>query len=678
MGEKGSIWWPMRLIAGFMLLLPKANGYCYAQIVVFWMMTQGIGAADTLWTAALNFVEANGLYTTVSANSSTGDQTTTYSGVVEPMAAAATCSALMSAFNQVNLGTSPPLMSAIGPYQVKDGSWVVGYGTQGDVNTQATPSCGGISITALGSASASNAGTKIQNYFGTAAKTSVDAFTQAVVNQQVNNQTFYALAAADVVFLSSAATSLATTLATQAASAASTSTTSDVMTTTHLSDYGWMVAGAYYRPLMKATGSGGGGPPTVSSAFSFKTLQLSSSVVGDSTDNGVSQTTILSRTMQNLLKNDNAGNTSGGTLNGILDSFGTAYSAALSGSSSSAASGTDYGSLLKQLIAATPHQEGFGGVNDSSATMTETMSSIGQITTLGSYSDPFAGAVALGQTWMSAAAALMITFTILMPVLGVAISWCDAMLPGEAVTQATQGVLEPLMYAMAAFLYVQGALLGIYLPLIPFIIFLTASLGWLISAIEAMVAAPLVAIGLAWPEAQSEVLGRAEPAVMLILNLFLRPGLMIIGLMMGLLLVMVGMQLANFGYTAMLYIGGMGADLAFGSFPLTLAYIGLVMAVVTKCFNLIHQIPDKVLYWIGDQSQSQGGAEEALGGAKSGTEQGAQGAGGMKVSGGGKAGYKTAKAGHKAYAARKEAAAKNKPTAISGAKSETPSEPAGD
>ena len=89
--------------------------------------------------------------------------------------------------------------------------------------------------------------------------------------------------------------------------------------------------------------------------------------------------------------------------------------------------------------------------------------------------------------------------------------------------------MSAITLGAAGFLYIQGATLAIYLPLIPFIIFLLSSLGWFICVIEAVIAAPMVAVGLMWPEAQNEILGRAEPAIMMLLNLFLRPVLMILG-----------------------------------------------------------------------------------------------------------------------------------------------------
>ena len=192
--------------------------------------------------------------------------------------------------------------------------------------------------------------------------------------------------------------------------------------------------------------------------------------------------------------------------------------------------------------------------------------------------------------------------------------------PGIA--SAIVGSVLPIAYAINAFNYSQGALLGIYLPLIPFIIFLMAGLGWIVAVIESMVAAPLVALGLIMPDQQSHVLGRAEPAVMMILNLFLRPSLIILGFIASLILVYVGLSFLNLSFNTMIQFSGFMVDGMFGPMVLEFTYLAMSVTMVKKCFDLIHQVPDKVLLWIGDRSQHVGGADEALGAGKAGVETG--------------------------------------------------------
>ncbi len=81
--------------------------------------------------------------------------------------------------------------------------------------------------------------------------------------------------------------------------------------------------------------------------------------------------------------------------------------------------------------------------------------------------------------------------------------------------------LIPFLTALLLALFTTGAVLAFYLPLIPFLIFTFAAIGWFIGVIESIVAAPLVALGIMHPEGPSEVLGRSEQGFMLILGVFL-------------------------------------------------------------------------------------------------------------------------------------------------------------
>jgi defect-in-organelle-trafficking protein DotA len=61
LGKKwSSIWVPVRTVMGVGLLLPKATGYSFIQIMVMWVVVQGIGAADEVWNVALNYMNRNG------------------------------------------------------------------------------------------------------------------------------------------------------------------------------------------------------------------------------------------------------------------------------------------------------------------------------------------------------------------------------------------------------------------------------------------------------------------------------------------------------------------------------------------------------------------------------------------------------------------------------------------
>ena len=170
--------------------------------------------------------------------------------------------------------------------------------------------------------------------------------------------------------------------------------------------------------------------------------------------------------------------------------------------------------------------------------------------------------------------------------------------------------LIPFLTFISATLFVTGATMAFYVPMIPYIIFTFAAIGWMIGVIEAMAAAPLVAIGIAHPEGH-EILGKSEPAVMLLANVFLRPMLMLFGLITGIILSYVSIWLLNDGFARAMQatVLGITSFTAIIYIPVAwlVIYVTMVITILNKVFSLIHVIPDKVLRWL------QGGLQESLG-----------------------------------------------------------------
>lgn len=63
LGQKwSSIWIPIRSTVGLALLIPKASGYCLMQVFIMWVVVQGVGAADRVWDAALDYLNLGGVF----------------------------------------------------------------------------------------------------------------------------------------------------------------------------------------------------------------------------------------------------------------------------------------------------------------------------------------------------------------------------------------------------------------------------------------------------------------------------------------------------------------------------------------------------------------------------------------------------------------------------------------
>ena len=199
----------------------------------------------------------------------------------------------------------------------------------------------------------------------------------------------------------------------------------------------------------------------------------------------------------------------------------------------------------------------------------------------------------------------------------------------------------PIIAAWLSTMVVIGFNTAYYIPLLPYMIFTFGGIAWLMAVIEAMVAAPIVALGVTHPEGH-EAFGKGEHAIMIILNIFLRPSMMIIGYISAIALSFVSIWIINAGFTqAMQFIqGGSGSQLNYTNwaglyavFFSILIYVTMYTVVVQKSFSLITDLPDKVLRWVGGAPESTGGnaaqwTEKAEGAVKEGgaSTQKAQGA----------------------------------------------------
>ncbi|MFA6036845.1 MAG: DotA/TraY family protein [Legionellales bacterium] len=263
--------------------------------------------------------------------------------------------------------------------------------------------------------------------------------------------------------------------------------------------------------------------------------------------------------------------------------------------------------------------------------------------------DPILRAAAYGGKLTAIATEMLAISMAAFLVLGIAAGFsagpCYTATPvGQMLATMFFAITAPLIFGIVGFLYVQGALLSVALPLIPFVIFFTAAIGWFIAMIEMVVVAPLAAVGLIFPEANQDIWGKAEPVYMMILNLFLRPPLIIIGFVAGMILTWVAIELLNAAFYFFIIDAAQIENHFFGYIVVTLAYIGILITIVEKTFSLTTELPNNVLKVLGDRTRDQPGAEAMLQGAKGGVEKGGQAVAGF-ASGAGSAAERAGSAG---------------------------------
>ena len=216
--------------------------------------------------------------------------------------------------------------------------------------------------------------------------------------------------------------------------------------------------------------------------------------------------------------------------------------------------------------------------------------------------------------------------------------------------------VKPLVITLYLYMIVTGLFLVYVVPLMPFMYYLFAILGWIMCVVEAIFAGTVMPILLADPGGQHPFWGRAEIALMLLLNIYLQPVLIVMGLITSVLLSFVAMRLLNLSFGAVVNNsfsnllgfhmpsvnltyqadpGEAGRTLALGigleqalnmavanggaafknigenvgvlmvglaSIPLVIGlYALMVYQIMSFCFSLIHTLPMKISRWIGVQ-----------------------------------------------------------------------------
>lgn len=198
-------------------------------------------------------------------------------------------------------------------------------------------------------------------------------------------------------------------------------------------------------------------------------------------------------------------------------------------------------------------------------------------------------------------------------------------------------------YKIATGMAIPPLILGItllaYIPLVPILIYLFSLLGWIGSVVEAMIAAPLIAYGVAQPQGQ-DFLSRAEISVMLLMGLFMRPACIVIGFTSGILLSYIGyafisMMLKPVLVSMMVDISKRsGVGSYFSMLMLMYIYVLIMTTVVKKSYSAIYLLPDMVMRWLGvpvNQSPIESMMKKIEGSSKksfASVGQGQQGAGG--------------------------------------------------
>jgi conjugal transfer/type IV secretion protein DotA/TraY len=174
--------------------------------------------------------------------------------------------------------------------------------------------------------------------------------------------------------------------------------------------------------------------------------------------------------------------------------------------------------------------------------------------------------------------------------------------------------LGPYILLLSLLLIAYGFMLAYFLPALPFILWISGVLAWLIMVMEALVASPLWLAGHALPEGEGFAGVHGKKGYMLFLGVLLRPPLMVFGFLIAMCLLeslgrVLGHVFAVFGF-AFLEQSFLGIS-GFLAFSVILGIA--VISATWKLFGLMGHLPDRILNWIGESIQSFSEREEARG-----------------------------------------------------------------
>lgn len=247
--------------------------------------------------------------------------------------------------------------------------------------------------------------------------------------------------------------------------------------------------------------------------------------------------------------------------------------------------------------------------------------------------NPIALLMQMGRDLLNAAVGIWIGVLVLSFGIGLIAGICQSTSPAGLAWKSVLAWIKTLINTICFLILIPGAILAYYVPMYPFAVYTFAAVGWIFTVIEGMAAAPLVCMGLTHPEGH-DFLGKAEQALMLFLGIFLRPALMVIGLIAAMIVSFVAFKMMYIGFQGVITDLSSQGPSAFGDdflLPITQALIlvifgMLTMELVEQCFKLIYQLPNNIMRWIGgpQMGEEYGQMAQAIKGAVSAGGQGIQ------------------------------------------------------
>lgn len=169
-----------------------------------------------------------------------------------------------------------------------------------------------------------------------------------------------------------------------------------------------------------------------------------------------------------------------------------------------------------------------------------------------------------------------------------------------------------LIAALGLIIFVPAILLVFLLPLIPMLHFAYGGLIWLMAVFQGIAAAPIWALTFLSVKGDEMIPPGARLGVALILNIFLRPILMVVGFITALLLMHVGFGVLEISLQLFSYDGLQGTRTLYslGTFALLMVNLLLSFAIANGSMKCISLFPEFTLRWLGSAAAGAAGSED--------------------------------------------------------------------
>lgn len=610
LGKKwSSMWLPVRTALGTAMILPAAGGFCAAQVMVLWLINQGVGLADTVWnTYAAN--PSDGAVITTSASYQELDRIakTAFINNVCMLKAgqlwkksheSALFPGVMPVFEMTpekgkylyryNYGASNAgnemnknllvSKSACGSITLTDPKAKAAYDEQANAQAQAAIASGGMYMSYMPQ--------EIKTNISAVVEAHNTAFIALNNNMMTLAEKYVADNNIDIQSdINSATATYVSVIDTAVRTAFSTGNQWDDFKDNVQKD-GWFMAGAWSMKLIRIQDAINGAahnlPVAGQQSMEYGDIFNSLNAVMAKVSHFFSSRRRHTRYANGIdAQNRTEVNTTGkGGQGPKTDDAGKIVSS-LQNEANKSISGAMAGFLSSSVINGRKQGKIVAFSTDTTAANLQAI-------------NPLLAVKGLGDTLSAAGWTLLGSSAVVGAGLGAWTSWTASWVSGAF---GAMGIVMPLVIP----LWIAGDTLAVVIPMLPYVMWFGVCVGWMILCLEAMIAAPLWVITHLHPDGDG-VVGRGGAGYGLVLSLTMRPALMVTGLIAAYTMLPILGGVVNETFSGA--FGMMSANAGIGiieSLALIAVYIALMFTVVKKSLSLIHVIPDEIMKWLGVHS----------------------------------------------------------------------------